>query len=120
MRIQRRLIEKNVTIMPLLNLSGMSKDTVTLSCVYSGQEQEVACGSVVLVTSRTPNDAIWNDINAIKEQWSDAGIKTVTRIGDCLAPSLIVAAVYSGHAYARNIEFDMPPEPLREDFGHVL
>jgi dimethylamine/trimethylamine dehydrogenase len=35
-----------------------------------------------------------------------AGIRTVTRIGDCLAPSTIAAAVYSGHRYAR--ETDMP------------
>lgn len=118
-RIQRRLIEKDVRIVPLHNISDMSDDAVTLSCVYSGREQQVACGSLVLVTARTPNDTLWNDLTALKADWSDAGLKTVTRIGDCLAPSLIAMAVYSGHAFARNIEFATPPEPKREDFGHV-
>ena len=33
----------------------------------------------------------------------------LSRIGDCLAPSTIAAAVYDGHRYAR--ELDNPPEP---------
>ena len=36
-----------------------------------------------------------------------AGIASVTRIGDCLAPSTIAAAVYAGHRLAR--EIDSPP-----------
>ena len=118
-RIQRRLIEKRVVIKPLLNLTGMAADTVTLGCVYSGQEQRIACGSLVLVTSRSPNDALWHELNAVKDQWGDAGIQTVSRIGDCLAPSLIAMAVYSGHSYARTFTDPAPVEPLREDFGHV-
>jgi dimethylamine/trimethylamine dehydrogenase len=31
----------------------------------------------------------------------------VVRIGDCLAPSTIAAAVYAGHRYGR--EIDAPP-----------
>lgn len=38
-----------------------------------------------------------------KEDWSDAGINTVTRIGDCLQPGLIAMAVQSGHNYVREI-----------------
>jgi dimethylamine/trimethylamine dehydrogenase len=34
----------------------------------------------------------------------DAGIKSVTRIGDCLAPGLIAYAVYAGHRYARELD----------------
>jgi dimethylamine/trimethylamine dehydrogenase len=37
----------------------------------------------------------------------EAGIKSVTRIGDCLAPGFIAHAVYAGHRYAR--ELDAPP-----------
>ncbi|MCK8482917.1 FAD-dependent oxidoreductase [Aliiroseovarius sp. S2029] len=118
-RIQRRLIEKNVRIMPLLTLTGMSDDAVTLACIYSGETRKIACATLVLVTSRMPNDAVWNGLIAMKEQWRDAGIKTVTRIGDCLAPSLIAMAVYSGHSFARNIEFEVPPEPMREDVGQI-
>ena len=38
---------------------------------------------------------------------TEAGIASVTRIGDCLAPGTIAAAVHGGHRYAR--ELDGPP-----------
>ena len=33
-----------------------------------------------------------------------AGIRKVVRIGDCLAPGTIAAAVYSGHRFARELD----------------
>lgn len=33
-----------------------------------------------------------------------AGLTRITRIGDCLAPSTIAAAVYEGHRYAQEYE----------------
>ncbi|UOA20603.1 Trimethylamine dehydrogenase (plasmid) [Sulfitobacter indolifex] len=118
-RIQRRLIEKQVRIIPLHSLADMSPETLTLSCVYTGDTQEIACSTVVTVTTRRPNDALWEDLLAAKEQWDDAGIRSVRRIGDCYAPSLIAGAVQSGHTYARHAGLEEEPEPLREDFGHV-
>jgi dimethylamine/trimethylamine dehydrogenase len=40
---------------------------------------------------------------------SQAGIASVTRIGDCNTPSTIAAAVYAGHRYARELD-----QPVRE------
>jgi dimethylamine/trimethylamine dehydrogenase len=36
--------------------------------------------------------------------FADAGIKSVERIGDALAPGAIVHAVYSGHQYAQQLD----------------
>jgi dimethylamine/trimethylamine dehydrogenase len=36
--------------------------------------------------------------------FSSAGIKSVSAIGDCLAPSTIAAAVYAGHKAARGLD----------------
>ena len=33
-----------------------------------------------------------------------AGIRKVVRIGDCLAPGTIAAAVYAGHRFARALD----------------
>ena len=33
-----------------------------------------------------------------------AGIKSVTRIGDCFVPGAIVHAVYGGHRFARSLD----------------
>ena len=39
-----------------------------------------------------------------QEEFADADIKSVDRIGDALAPGAIVHAVYSGHQYAQQLD----------------
>ena len=50
----------------------------------------------------------------MKARWDEAGIATLSRIGDCYAPSTIQAAVYAGHKLARGLdelpEGEMPRE----------
>ena len=70
--------------------------------MYSGKTREIDCGTLVAATSRLPNDGLWQALAARREEWRDAGILSVTRIGDCLAPGLIAAACYSGHEFARS------------------
>ena len=101
-RIQKRLIELGIEIVPLHGLAGLSADRLRVECVYSGWTQEIDCGTLVAVTSRLPNDRLWEDLAARKEDWREAGLQSVTRIGDCLAPGLIAAACYSGHEFARS------------------
>ena len=62
---------------------------------------------MVLVTSRNSNDALYHELAADEDALASAGVTSITRIGDCLAPSTIAAAVYAGHRYAR--EIDNPP-----------
>ena len=45
-----------------------------------------------------------------KVLWQQAGIASVTRIGDCWAPSTIQQAVYTGHKWARGL--DEEPETI--------
>ena len=63
---------------------------------------------VIPVTARDPDDSLYNELIARCDEWDDAGIKTVTAIGDCLAPATIAIAVHSGHDYARSL--DKSPE----------
>jgi dimethylamine/trimethylamine dehydrogenase len=56
------------------------------------------------VTSRLPNEALYLDLAADPERLRTAGIKSVARIGDCLAPGFIAHAVYHGHRYARELD----------------
>ena len=118
-RIQTRLIELGVEIIPTKKLSGMDSGAISLKCVYSNQTQTIECGSLVLVTSRVPENTLWSELTKQEASWLDAGIKSVTRIGDCLTPSLIANAVQSGHAYAQAAGYDEIPEPKREDYGRV-
>ena len=53
---------------------------------------------------RLPEEALYHALMANPNALKDAGIKSVTRIGDCLAPGLIAYAVYAGHRYARELD----------------
>jgi dimethylamine/trimethylamine dehydrogenase len=55
---------------------------------------------------RVSNDALAAELAGHEAQFAAAGIRSVTSIGDALAPATIAAAVYAGHGYAR--EFDAP------------
>ena len=55
-RIQKRLIELGVEIIPSHGLADMGEGSLTLECAYSGQLKEIACGALVPVTSRLPED----------------------------------------------------------------
>ena len=101
-RIQKRLIGLGVAIVPLHGLAGRPADRLRVACVYSGRTQEIECGTLVAVTSRLPDDGLWQDLAARRDEWDGAGVRSVTRIGDCLAPGLIAAACYSGHEFARS------------------
>src|SRR5208337_1820589 len=73
--------------------------------VAEAREASVPAGSVVSVTSRLPNDELYETLLRTPEAVAAAGIVSISSIGDCLAPGTIAAAVYAGHRYAR--EFDL-------------
>ncbi|RVE89829.1 NAD(P)-binding protein [Sinorhizobium meliloti] len=121
-RIQKRLIDLGVEIVTAMALAGRTKDQLELSCVYSGRTRPVDCATLVPVTARLPDETLWLELKAREAEWADAGIKTITRLGDCLAPGLIAAAVYSGHQYARTyqeqVDKDRAPF-MREDIARL-
>ena len=122
-RIQRRLIDLGVRILPTKLLAGRGADWLEIACGYSGKIERLACGTLVSVTGRLPVDGLWLDLQARKGDWADAGLKTVTRIGDALAPGTIAAANFSGHLYARDFGTVADPDSVpfrREDIAVLL
>ena len=67
----------------------------------------MSCASLLTITARLPNDELQQALEARESEWRDAGIESITAIGDCLAPGLIAHAVYAGQRYAQ--EFDTSP-----------
>jgi dimethylamine/trimethylamine dehydrogenase len=107
-RIQARLLELGVDIHTSRKLGAIGADNVELCCTYTGHATALDAGSVVLVTMRLPEDALYHELMADNAALKAAGIASVTRIGDCLAPGLIAAAVYGGHKYARELDAQLP------------
>ena len=98
-RIQARLLMRGVTIVALHNLAAITQGEVDLACVYTDRRRRLECASLVLVTARQAEDSLYQALA------SDRGaIKTLTAIGDCVAPATIAAAVFEGHRYARELD----------------
>jgi dimethylamine/trimethylamine dehydrogenase len=107
-RIQAHTLELGIDVVTAHNLASVGNGKITISCVYSEKEQSLDANSVVLVTSRTPDDELYLGLTEDPDGLENSGIKSVTVIGDCLCPSTIASAVYEGHRVAQ--EFDAPPE----------
>ena len=102
--IQIRLRELGVQIICKQEMIAVDSGRVTLGCIYVGTRTSIDTGAVIPVTARDPENSLYNELLNRKDVWNDAGIKTVTSIGDCLAPAKIAIAVSAGHEYARNLD----------------
>ena len=107
-RIQARVLELGITVATGTALVGVGSDSADLECVFTGRQRQVEAASVVMVTSRIPNDALYY---ALVDRIA------IQRIGDCLAPGTIATSVYSGHQYARELDTTKPVDVrfLREE-----
>lgn len=105
-------------------LTAFDGATATLTCAYTGKSQTLAVTSAVLATQRSQNDDLYHDILATVEGDASKLPFTLTRIGDCEAPSIVAAAVYAGHKYATELDseqdVDLPLKHDRMDVGAAL
>jgi dimethylamine/trimethylamine dehydrogenase len=115
--IQRRMAELSVEPLVSHEIASYVDGSLELEHVWSGKRHRLECASVVAITSRLPDDALDRALRERETDWADAGVLTVTCIGDALAPGLIAHAVYAGHRYAR--ELDVAPSdevPFKRHF----
>ena len=117
-RIQSRLHELGVEIVPLHSLIEIGAESATIAYAYTGAKREIEARSVVLVTTQVPEDRLYREIVALEESWPDHGLRRVTRIGDCYAPGPIAQAVWSGHRYAHSLgaaEYERDEVPFKRE-----
>ncbi|MFT5657924.1 MAG: dimethylamine/trimethylamine dehydrogenase [Gammaproteobacteria bacterium] len=115
-RVQRRLIELDIEIILNHGLDAFDGGTATLGCNFTGRQQTINADNLVMVTCRTPSDQLYFDIlEAIEANRSGAPI-SVKRIGDAEAPSIIAAATFAGHKYARELDCEIDADnPTKHD-----
>jgi dimethylamine/trimethylamine dehydrogenase len=102
--IHKRLLELEVAILPNHSVAAFHGDRAELACVFTGRKRNLACASVVTVTARLPENALYRALLDQPEALARADIKSVTAIGDARAPSTIAAAVYAGYRAARELD----------------
>ena len=105
--IAKRIARLGIDVLTYTSVAGFADGKVRLVNNLTGNQSEVAAGALVTVTARLPTDDLYQQL---RDSWEEAGIASVTQIGDCWAPSTIQQAVYSGHKWAR--ELDEEPEEL--------
>jgi len=112
-KIQAGLIRRGIRIICHHNVSRIEDGKFILKCTYSGREQIIEGQSFLPVTARISDDRLYHEVMERQDDFRQCGIKSVTRIGDCHAPSTIAAAVYHGHLQARQVD---TPGDLWTDF----
>ena len=110
--IHARLVELGVKIMLNRAVSKIAQGQAISECVFSGQPDSTSTDALVMVASRSGNDALWQELSAREDEWEANGVKSIKLIGDAQSPAPIAWATYAGHRYAR--ELDMP------DIGDAL
>jgi dimethylamine/trimethylamine dehydrogenase len=103
--VQARLLELGVTLALSQHVTAHTQGEARLACVYTGRETSVACETLITVTGRLPEDGLYQSLHG--------QVASLARVGDCLQPSSIADAVYSGHRFARLLGED-DPAPRRE------
>ncbi len=94
------LLKQGVTIQTNQILQQIGKGCAVSQCLFSAHEFEYHVDHVVPLTAKIPNDSLHQ---TLLERQSDSTVKTINRIGDCEAPALIAAAVYSGYKCAKEL-----------------
>jgi dimethylamine/trimethylamine dehydrogenase len=114
--IHRALVQAGVRIITLARVTGFDGEHVSLGDVFGGGGRRLPCRSLIVVGIRKPRDGLYAELTVEAAALERAGIRSVTRIGDCFAPGAIVHAVHSGHRYARELEATPETAPYRRDF----
>ncbi|MGK7652765.1 FAD-dependent oxidoreductase [Roseovarius sp. B08] len=96
------LVAAGVRIVTNRILTHVEDGSVRLTCLFGGEDVELACDAVLPVTRRIPDRALYDAVRS-----TDHGLQSVTLIGDAEAPGLIAAAVYSGHRVAMELGEDV-------------
>ncbi|WP_119392846.1 FAD-dependent oxidoreductase [Taklimakanibacter lacteus] len=106
--IQARLMTMDVGLVLSHRLMGVAGGKPQFACIHTGRPLELSCDALLLVTGRVPQDALYHALAGLMPDGA------VSRIGDCLAPSHIADAVFSGHRFAREFGEDRTAVPRRE------
>src|SRR5258705_13450069 len=107
MPIAKRIARLGIGVMTYTGLAGFGDGKASLMNKLTGEFAEMPAAALVTITARLPTDALYDQL---RDLWQGTEIASLTRIGDCWAPSTIQQAVYTGHKWAR--ELDEAPEVL--------
>lgn len=101
------LIKAGVEIITNKTIDTVASGRAELSCVFSNTPSTIACDAVVPLTRKIPVTDLYDDLIYNKNRYTEAGIQSISRIGDAEAPSIIAAAIHSGYRAAFDLGQDI-------------
>jgi dimethylamine/trimethylamine dehydrogenase len=114
-QVHRALAKARVSVHTLSRVADFRDGAVTIANLFTAEERRLPCRSLVIVGARTARDELYEALMSRRDAFEAAGIVSVDRIGDALAPGAIVHAVHSGHRYARELDGPTGIELYRRD-----
>ncbi|MBS3650247.1 FAD-dependent oxidoreductase [Pseudaminobacter sp. 19-2017] len=115
--VHRALTRRGVPVTTLRTVAGFDGEAVRLSHLFTGEVTQIAARSLVIVGLRSPRDELYRELTARMAELKAAGVSSIERIGDALAPGAIVHAVYSGHKLAQELGQEVRPARRDTPFG---
>jgi dimethylamine/trimethylamine dehydrogenase len=117
--VHRALAQRRVPVTTLHLLTTFDGETATLKQLFTGDELRLACRSIVIVGMRVPRGELLAALQGREQEVAAAGIRSIERAGDTLAPGAIVHAIHSGHLVGRELELGDRMSSYRRDFPIV-
>lgn len=102
--VMSRLLDLGVEIVTKHNLEKIDDDGVHISDLWTRKARVINQASLVMVTMKEPVTGVYEELESRQSEFEEAGIKSIDRIGDCVAPGPIAMAIHDGHRYA--VAFD--------------
>jgi len=114
-QVHRALANAGVRLITLSRVVRFELGELVIANLFTGEERRLPCRSLVIVGARLARDELYQALMARRQELAPAGILSVDRIGDALAPGAIAHAVHSGHRYARELDSAPGSELYRRD-----
>ena len=103
----RALAEAGIQMITNCTIDHVWDQKVGMSCVLSGSKFELSCNAIIPLTRRIPVLELYNDLKLDQNRLTASTLKSVKRIGDAEAPSIIAAAVLSGYRAGMDLGKDI-------------
>ena len=107
-RVHMKLMELGVKLLPLQFAFSVEGVNVTSVNKWTAEETEIPYDSVLMVTYRKSECALYDQLQAQPERLKEADITSIHLIGDAHTPGMIAQATFSGARLAREFDTEDP------------
>jgi len=118
-RLLPHLHKLGIKILCGYRLQSFDGRQATFNYGYDNEVFRLTIDGMVTVTSREPDDDLYQQLRADQTLLDTVGIKSLRRIGDCQAPALIAHAIFSGHEAGRQILAEKTIEVPRREVKYL-